>query len=533
MRWRRGWTPLILLALAIAWSWPAAWPQGLPGRWPDALGTAWFIDASPRLLSGLDDPLTGHPAGAHYGRPDSFVLLAVSALLSWLPPVRVYGLVTVLGLTASAWAAERLAAELGARPPWSLLAGVGFAFCGLSSTALIEGYPYQVLDPWMPLMVIFWLRALGPEARLRDGLLAALFFALTLLSSAWLGLSAGMVLGITGLWLGVPRARTLRGWAVGPGTAAIVAVAAVYAGLFLHAGAGVREGGGVAPIAAQMRTILVQSAGPPLGVDVRGHGHNHGIGAAVPVLAVLSPVVLSRGRRWRALLAVGLLSMLASLCPRIDPDALATTVPGLPGALWGALAGSLLRFPARLGWAWALCGSAVAALVLTTLARRSPRGAAWMLAAVLVDAFVVQRMPMRQAETLATAPSAYGAHEGPVLDVFPDSPGDDPQWRLWTTNLSCFYQVRHHRPIADHCLFVAGAESPRVTRQRMLVDAALSGRVATAIEALRAERFGSVVLHLDHFPQADGARLRAALTRVLGPPVESRDGGEYVAAFGL
>ncbi len=533
MTWRRGWTPLVLLLLAVLWSWPAAWPRGVPGLWPDALGTTWFIDASPRLLPRLDDPLTGFPGGAHYGRPDSFLLMALSVLLAWLPPPWVYGLVTVLGLTASAWAAERLAAELGAVPPWSLLAGAGYAFCGLSSTALIEGYPYQVLNPWLPLMAVYWLRALGPKARPRDGLLAGLFFALTLLSSAWLGLSAALVLAMTGLGIGGARLRALSWPAVGLAVVIVGGVTLAYVGLFLHGGIGVRQGGGSAPIAAQMRTILVQSAGPGLGVDVRWHGQNHGIGATVPSLAVLSAVVLGRGMRWKALLAAGLLSLLLSLCPRIDADALAAASPGFLGGFWHALAGSLLRFPARLGWAWALCGSAVAALVLSVLAHRSPRGALLLLGAVLIDAFVVQRLPLRQGLTLASAPSAYGAHTGPVLDIFPEGCGEDPQWLLWTTNLACHYQTVHQRPIAEHCLFVANTDSPRLLRQRMLVDRVLSGDAAEALDELRGEGFGSVVLHLDHFPRADADALRRALTAAAGAPVESRDGGEYVAAFGL
>lgn len=538
MSWRPAWTPLLFLGLALVWTWPAAWPAawaaGIPGRWPDALGTAWFIDAAPRLLPALDDPLTGWPAGARYGRPDSFVLMGLSLLLAFLPAPAIYGLVSVLGLTLSAWAAERLAAHLGAEPPWSLLAGLGYAFCGLASTALIEGYPYHVLNPWLPLMALSWIRTLGPAARVRDGLLTGLFFTLTLLSSAWLALSAAVLLaGLLPLLL--VRRRGMR--SVGPLAAAAASVLlpfAAYVALFLAAGEGARETtGGTAQALSQLRLALVQLAGPGLGIDLRWHSQTNAVGATVMALALLAPTTLRRGTTWKALLAVGLLSMCLSITPRIDPDAMAAAGPAFLAGLWRLLATSLLRFPQRLGWAWALCSGAVAALVATRLARTAPRATGVLLALALIDVFVIMRQPLRQGQTLATAPSAYGAHQGPVLDVFATELYGSPAWRLWTTNLACHHQRVHRRPNAEHCLFVATGESPRVLLERHLVDRVLSGQPAAAADLLSRLGFGSVLLHLDQFPPAERDRLLDGMREVDPAPVISRDGGEFVAAFAI
>jgi hypothetical protein len=539
VKWRAAWTPLVFLVLAIAWTWPAAWPSGIPGRWPDAMGTIWFIDAAPRLLPGLDDAMTGWPMGAHYGRPDSFLLMALSVVLAFLPPAAVYGAVSVLGVTLSAWAAERLSAELGAEAPWSLLAGLGYAFCGLASTALIEGYPYHVLNPWMPLMALFWLRTLGPAARPRDGALTGVFFTLTLLSSAWLALSAAVILvGLTPLLL-VRRAGASAATARRLVPAAVAAVTvlvpfAAYVAVFLAAGQESREmSGAAAQVFHQVRLSLVQLAGPGLGVDLRWHSQTNAVGATVVVLAALAPVVLRRGATWKAVLIVGGLSMLLSIAPRIDPEALAASGPAFFAGFWRLLSSSLLRFPQRLGWAWALGAGAVAGVVATRLAVRAPRAAVALFALALIDAFVVMRQPFRQAETLGAVPSAYGAHAGPVLDVFADDLNDSPAWRLWTTNLSCHHQTVHQRPNAEHCLFVPSADSPRVQLERHLIDRVMAGEAAAAMGLVSRLGFGSVVVHMDQFSAADQDRMLTGLRVVDADPVLSRDGGELVAAFAV
>ena len=519
---------LVFLGLAVLWTWPAAWSSGMPGRWPDALGTVWFIDASPRLWPDLTDSLTGWPAGAHYGRPDSFVLLVLSTVFAFLPPVAIYSLVSVVGTAASAWAAERLAVELGAEAPWSLVAGVGFALCGLSSTALIEGYPYLVLNPWMPWMVVHALRCTRPAATPQDGVLTGIFFTLTLLSSAWLALSAALLLlGLTPLLVDRRAKRPALPAALAAAT--VLGAGLIYVALFVAAGDGVRQtDGNTAAVLSQLRLSLVQLAGPGLGVDVRWHSQTHSISATVLALAVLAPAVLRRGRTWKALLGVGLVSLLLSISPRISPSAF----PGA-GPLGQILASTVLRFPARLGWAWALCAGVVGALAATQLGRRSPKTARVIFVFVLIDAFVIMRQPLRQGEHLATVPSAYGAHRGPVLDIFPDDAQGSPAWLLWTTNLACHHQTVHHRAIAEHCLFTSDAESPRVLLQRVVVDRALARDASETMALLGSLGFGSVVVHLDAFSETDRTALLAGLTAAAGPPVRSQDGGEDIAAFSV
>ncbi|MFZ5475840.1 MAG: hypothetical protein ACOZNI_03620, partial [Myxococcota bacterium] len=176
----RAAVPVSLAALAIAWTWPAVVTDGLVGRQPDAAGTAWFLSAAPRLAESLRDPLTGWPAGVEYGRPDSWTMIVLGALLDGASPARVHAWVGVLGVFASAWAAEGFARALGAKAPWSLVAGAAFAFGGLAGTAWLEGYTYHLADPWLPLFAWAWWRATSPDGRVVHGLAAAGAFLLTL-----------------------------------------------------------------------------------------------------------------------------------------------------------------------------------------------------------------------------------------------------------------------------------------------------------------------------------------------------------------
>ncbi len=216
MRQHPALTPLVFLLLAVIWTWPAILAPGLVGRMPDAAGTAWFLWASPRLLLNLHDGLTGWPAGVTYGRPDSYLLLLVGPLLSWVGPARAHAWIAVFGLAASAWGAEAFARTLGARAPWSGLAGLAFAFTGLASSALLEGYVYHLVNPWLPLLALSWFRATRPKGTVGQGLAAALFFVLCLLTTAWMALAAmPLVVGFLAAAL-LRQGRALDWRPVGP-----------------------------------------------------------------------------------------------------------------------------------------------------------------------------------------------------------------------------------------------------------------------------------------------------------------------------
>ncbi len=546
--------PLTFAILAVAWTWPAAVSPDVVGRHADAVGTVWFIDAAPRLGWRGADPLTGWPAGATYGRPDSFLLWLLSLLLGWLPsgglpPARVHAWIGVIGVTLSAWAAEAFARALGAVSPWSLLAGLAFGFCGLAGTALLEGYVYHLLDPWLPLLGLWWWRATGPDGRPRDGVLAGVFFLLTLLTSAYLGVAAVVLVAV--LWLArrplpvslslaqqLSMSRSSREWLARclPSRPELAALGVVVPGLtaylvmFLNAAGdhGVEVGGG--PIGQQLGRTLVRMTGPTAETDLSGISQSPALLGVLPALVVVAPVVLRGLKGWQPVALAGVVGGALAFLPRFDPEALAA-IPG--GELLAALVLPLIRFPDRLGWTWQVAGGAVAALVLTELGRTRPRGAALILAAAIIEPFAISAVPWRQGTTPAASPSAYQAHTGPVLDLWPEDVFDAPRWYLRSTNTACYHQTIHGRPIADHCVFTPGIRSPREALTAWMIPRLIDGEVASVSDTLSRLGFGSVVLHLDAFRESDRRLLRAALGRIDPEAVESTDGGEHVLAFAV
>lgn len=532
-RWPTWATPLVFFVLAVLWSWPAVLGQHIVGHHPDAPGTAWFLSAAARLGSGLlHDPLTGWPVGATYGRPDSFLLIPIGWLATVLGPVRLLGWITVVGVTVSAWATEALARQLGARPPWSLLAGLTFAFSGLAATAHLEGYPYHLIDPWVPLFVGAWLRATRPGGRPLDGALAGLWFVLALLDTAWLGIVCvplGLALTVVAL---AERDRT---WLRNAGAALLVAGPVFLAYLWVFRAGG---GDGSAALAdagfpvPDLGQTLRRMAPPTASIDLHGYTQS----ATLPAVAIALTVVARRWTApdvpWRRLAGAGVVCLGLSLAPAVLLPLAGQAAQG-GGRLLSVVASAVLRFPDRLTWGTLVCFGVVGAVALSGMAKRHPRAALGVLVLALCDAFVVPRLPIRQKRMSAAVPSAYAAHTGPVLDLWPDDASYAPAWGLWTTNFGCYYQTGHGRPIADLCIVSPGVTSPRMALEAWVMDRWLSGAAAETVPVLQSLGFGSLAFHTSVMQRSDRARILASVADWPQPVVRTTDGGEEIVAVGL
>ncbi len=528
MMWRAGWTPLCLFGVAVGWTWPALVTPNLLGGRADALGTGWFVSAAARLAAGLHDPLTAWPEGADYLRPDSWTLIGVGAVSGWLPASRVVGLVAVLGVFFSAWAAEALARSVGARAPWSMLAGVVYALSGLGSTSFIEGYPYHLADPWLPLCGLWWLRAVDRGGTPRHGLLAAGALALTALTSAWHGLAGALlVVGV----LVVARA----GGRVGarPVLAALGLLGAFALVVFLASGssgaAEVAAPGGAGGRADFLSRLLLHSAPAP-SIDIDARSQTAWFSSVGLALVLVAPVLLGRDWKIRALVTVAVVSLLLALIP-LPWAWLDTFVPPASSGALATLRSALGRFPERLGWAALVAGGGVAARALTELVDRHGRLAAPLLVVAALECFVVLGHPGRQVATPGSAPAAYFATDGAVLDLWPEDLSPAPGWDLRITNTGCFYQASHHRPIADICLLSPGVQSPRVVLGAWVTDLLFAGRVAEVAERLLAQKFATLAWHPDLFHGSAREVLRDALLQLDPAPAQSKDAGDHVIAY--
>ena len=416
------------------------------------MGTAWFLHAAPSLQG------TGFPEGVLYGRPDSLTLLPLGLLPG--DPAAWMGWLATLGVAMSAWAAMAFAESLGAKRPWSAVAGLSFGFGGLAATAVLEGYPYLVLNPWLPLFGIAWTRGQGARA--------GLWGLLCLLTSGYLAIAAGLLaLGFAGF-----RREHLRaGWVL------------PFVALYLWGFAGAEQAAGAEAQLAPIADRLWRMATPLAETDTLLNGQSAALLGTVLGLALAGPAVV---RGWAGPFRAMVLSLGLALLPLSGDNALAQ---------------ALLRFPERTLWCFALGAGCMAALCLTQLVQRH-RATSVLLGLAAVEVFVLGP-PMRQGWQPATLPSAYSGVEGAVLDLHPEQVWHDARGELWATNSDCFNARLHGQPIADHCLFVPGSESPRLSLGRDVLEAALNGGPLQPPPG-----FEHVVLHEDRFHPADLARLR-------------------------
>ncbi len=229
--------------------------------------------------------------------------------------------------------------------------------------------------------------------------------------------------------------------------------------------------------------------------------------------------------------ATGLLAQLLCLAPSLLVGARLEGGSGPVGLALSVLGASLLRFPDRLQWTTLLCFGAVGSLAATRLADRLKRPPWPLLAMAFFDAFGVLRMPWRQQVTPAGVPSAYTAHAGPVLDLWPEEVSPAPAWTLRTTNLDCYYQTGHGRPIADLCVTSPGTVNPRLRLGQWVSGRLLAGAPQEVAERLGAFGFATVALHPDFFTPKDRAALQAGLAAIDPNPVDSTDGGGHVRAY--
>jgi hypothetical protein len=389
-----------------------------------------------------------------------------------------------------------------------------------------------------------WWRATRPGGRARDGVLAGVFFVLTVLTTAWLGIAAGVLLvgilaaRVAGAVAGHAHRRIVDAVPPAPLAAAALTVAVplyVYVRTFMRAKDSIDTSiAAHADFSMHLRALARHLVLPDISVDADGDFQSAALGPTTLVLMAAAPVALRHVRGWRAIALAGMLALGVSLLPRVDPAAWVEVLPVALRAPVTAVAGSLLRFPERPSWAWVLCAAVVAARVLTELARtRGTRAASLLLLASLVDVFVGQRLPFRQRATTAETPSAYLAGTGPVLDLWPFSADALPAWTLRTTNENCLVQVGHQRPIADHCIFVYGTRSPRLDAGVVVSDALLRGDLDAAHARLVQDGFTTLAWHPDVFAAGDRDRLRAALARLDPAPVVSTDGGDHVVAYAI
>jgi hypothetical protein len=517
--WRRIWPGIsaaLCLAFSVLWTWPAAWSSELVGRQSDTLTTIWFLDAAARLPA---DPLSN--LGEPYHRLDSYLLWLLALLLPG-DPGALHRALQVGGIALTAWATERTAAALGARTPWSLLAGFGFVGCGLASSALLEGYVYPLINPWLPLLV--WALY---QPRSRHGLVAAMALLLALASNGYLGACALLLVGAIGLFQWRTAAITLLASAPG-----------LY--FYLHK---LGEAPTPGPAGPSTSANLLALSYPTAALDQVDHSLLAVHPWTLLALSLTAPVVLRR-QRWQPLAFAAGVALLLSTGPSLALHGSRLLFEWPWAGLYGLDSLRFLRFPVRLGWVSVLCTTLLGAWVAGELARRSR--SVWTVAPLWlclgVDLFCGIQQPFRQREQWATVPSIYRppGQDGDLLslDLLPEVTDERNDLGRHFRALICYYQTGHRQPIPERCLGVEPGASPREQAAAQLLDRLLKGQDIPTEWVIGDSYSGGLpvdrlVWHPDLFRPGDRERLRLALEKIDPAPTSSRDGGEFLIAYRL
>jgi len=530
--------------MSVAWSWPLIGNlDSIIVSGPDTWGSIWITGSAHTLGADFTVPTAGWPDGQRLLRADSLLLLLVLRvvpLATWVPPQVVNNLLVLVGPVVSALAAERFAASvLGARWPASLVAGVAYGFGGASLGALTGGQVYALVNPWIPLLAWAWWRSCQSGAPAWMGLAAGGAWAASLLTSAYVGVSATLVVVVLAVHGLVRRQWSLRAWV---GAAAVaIPVATAYVAAF---SAGEMRGDALTTDPAWVRDIMVVGSATLSGLVTPVQPSGTGTHTETPALGWLiwgllgiAPLLLRSPRKWRIWAILGGLAVLLSLGPviRLHPDFM-QGLPGLLAPLANLSAGAWLRFPSRLMGVAALCAGAVAACSAQALADRQRIPVSILVGLAFVEMAWMSGALKGRSPIPSKPPSAYAAldHGSVVLDLFPATLGAQPVgYELVMVGRTCGWQATHGHTITTGCLDTQLTSDTRTRLTTALHDALLRAHDAhTALELLQTAGVTAVVLHESAHVAHDVRMLTSGLTQALGTPrSRSQDAGGPVVAW--
>jgi hypothetical protein len=520
---------LLFLGLAIVHTWPLATDPAVLSRNDngDTILIEWTLAWDAHQV--VRAPWNLFEANIFYPSHDTlafsehlFALGMMGAPLLWLglSPVLVYNLLVIAGLALSGWSLCLVVRRWTGDWIAGILAGSIVAFNAHTLTRLphLHALHYEFLPP-----ALLVLDALLGEPRLKHGLLLAMWFLLTALTSNYQMVFALAALGAALVvrpaeW----RARGVR--ILRPlGLAAVVS--AIVMVPFLLPYVRVRELYG-AERTLDMAGLYVASINDYLATASRLHyawwsepfvraSDTSLFPGVIPIVLGLTAIgvdVAFRDARARMALAIGTAGFLLSLGPMLPGySVLYRIVPLLQG----------IRGVNRFGFLVILALAIVSGVVVAHLRRRAS-GATWMTAAAVLLVVGVNVEALR-------APMGYVRFEG-IPSVYDDLareqgaivaelPFYGPR-ESWEGAAYMLYSTRHWHPIVNgHSAFIPPS-------YRELYEALKTFPDAASLGALRRSNVTHVVIHHRKFgptpDEIDGLRLVArrdniSLYRVLSP----------------
>ena len=479
--------------------------KGIPAVYHDALGSYWMIGRS-GVWDGFFDSTTQFPIGTDYRSLDSYTLWLSAQVLSFLEPHALYGLWIVLGPALSGCSAELLARECDVKAPWSLMAGLVFAFSGLVQNALLEGQIYQTLLVGLPCLVISIRRFLASGTFSWLWWMGSVFsFALCMFTSSYIGASA--LLLMLGWWLGSKGWKDIRTVYVILGILPVLWFQ--YQSMSSVDGLGVRD--------AMKVSIGSLSWDNFWGASPEMFRERHSIalglsivGCVLSMLSITSMIRKKQMTKWTPLLCMGGVSLLFAMGPTWHIDAetgwtffAMEWIYGLPGV-------SSIGFPIRLAQPFVLMMAVLSAFGLQRLVKQTPIAmvllplAFWNLDTM--DFSNRQKVWPIDAPVLETVPEGAA-----IFTLYPEAydriQGSDADIELYMQD--CVAQVSHGHPISNHCISVDVHGSQSKHLQQKILSAIVEHR--SVWEILEPLGIQHLLIYPEWFLPNDRERVQRAL----------------------
>lgn len=529
---RLGITVAVALACAAAFTWPSllSVSSGAGVRGFDGDGMIWMGSHVARHppWEWLHTTASGWPDGEDLHGNDGWLWLLLAAVLPAAATPAGLHLLAWLGSAATFLAAERLAASgYGARWPWSMAAGVVFAFDSVAAGSLGEGRMYHLALWPLPLFFLAWRRLLDGA---RNGLAVGLAWSLCLGTTVYAAVLAALAAAFLAAWEPGVR-RHLRPIAV--------AVLAALPGAVAFAWVFSRSARLDDWLPEEVPTLL--NAATPAGLLgwspglALASGFPHcALGFGALALALASTRLLPR-RTWAPLVSGAAVALLLSLGFKtnltvFDPPAW-TTPLGWLAELVPSI--RFFRFTVRFLLLTHLALGVLAALALSVAAGRFLRGA--LAAALLVDAFFWTTPVWAPRSGYPTDRDIHQdlPPDAAILDLLPVARTRLDYDLTVVARRICADQVKHGRPVAEWCLAPVSDASPAAVLRRDLTGLLLEGRLDDARSILADHAVNVVVLHEDLYPPSDAHRLAASLAALASTSRSGWSGREWLHTYEL
>ena len=523
--------PLRALALYTLLTALLTWPMITRLRIMDAGDSAFFAWEIGWEIHALQTDLQQLPHGNIF-HPlrytlayDEPVLGTTLLILPFVPftndAVWLFNVARLLTFVFSGFTAYLLARELGAGEGAALVAGTGFGFSLIKSDQI--AHLSTLGSQWLPLVVLFTYRYTRTE-RLRDAMLAGLFYVLQTLACGYHGLIGAAVLPLAALPLAWGRWRLVVR-AIPAMAAVVVALLPLYA---LHQ-AGLeplrygRSAEETVLYSASLETFLAAQPWNWLYGEItspfRTPANELFVGLVRPIAIAVAACAVWRERRRPSAIAIsflvtGVAAALIALGPEVRWRG-HTLFPGPFAGLREILpVFQMIRVPSRAGTFIALAVSILFARALARWEGR-PRALAALFVLYVVETLIIpipmpqwakvidtRRPPPAVYTWLAEQPGDFAVVELPILDI--RGVFERPAYH---ESIYMVHSTRHWKRLLNG---YAGIEPPEYVEMR---EKAKRFPSAASIAIFRQRGARYVILHWDAYGPFKSARISRDLNQ--------------------